>query len=213
MASTRLRAELCAAEQRLAAADPIMAQLIHNTGACQLGARKRDPFDTLVGSIVSQQLSVKAADTIFARLRAAAGGQPYLQPAALLQLSTEELRAVGLSRAKARYVQAVTEAQLSGELDWKAIRRADDETAITLLTRLPGVGRWTAEMLLIFQLDRLDIFAVGDLGLRRAVESLYRKGKPITDLGLKRITNRWRPVRSVASWYLWRHVDPETQTW
>ena len=98
-------------------------------------------------------------------------------------------------------------------LDWAAIDEADDETAIALLTQLPGVGRWTAEMLLIFQLDRLDIFAVGDLGLRRAVESLYRKGKPISALGLKRITNRWRPVRSVASWYLWRHVDPETQTW
>ena len=213
MARTRLQSELRAAEQLLAAADPVMAGLILATGACQLGARKRDPFDTLIGSIVSQQLSVKAADTIFARLRTAAGGHAYLKPATLLQLSTEELRAVGLSRAKARYAQAAATAQSNGTLDWAAIDEADDETAIALLTQLPGVGRWTAEMLLIFQLNRLDIFAVGDLGLRRAVESLYRKGKPISELGLKRITNRWRPVRSVASWYLWRHVDPETQTW
>ena len=205
--------QLRAAETALREADPVIGELVDRFGRCRIRPADKAPFDTLIGSIVGQQLSTKAAATIHARLMAAAGRNGAADPAALLSLDDDTLRGVGLSRAKDRYVRAAAQAQQEGELDWNALARLDDEQAISALIQLPGVGRWTAEMLLIFALGRLDVYAVGDLGLRRAVEGLYRKGKPVTDLGLKRITNRWRPYRSVASWYLWRYLDGETTLW
>lgn len=206
-------AELARAEAHLVETDPVMAELVSAHGPCRIDPAGNAPFDTLIGSIVGQQLSTKAAATIHARLMDAAGDGPTASPAALLALDEARMRASGLSRAKVRYVHAAARAQHDGDLDWAALAGQSDAAAIRSLVKLPGVGPWTAEMLLIFALGRLDIYAMGDLGLRRAIERLYRKGKPLTDIGLKRISNRWRPYRSVASWYLWRYLDGETTLW
>ncbi len=206
------RESLTQAEAFLGAADRTLAALIAEHGPCRLHLRAAEPFETLIASIVGQQLSSRAAAAIHGRLLALAGAPP-LTAEALLRLDAERLRGAGLSRAKVRYLRAAAEAQRDRRLDWARIAALDDEAAIRELVQLPGVGRWTAEMLLIFAFGRLDVYAFGDLGLRRTVERLYRGGRPLTDLGLRRITNRWRPYRSVASWYLWRYLDGETTLW
>jgi DNA-3-methyladenine glycosylase II len=154
-------------------------------------------FDVLVCSIVGQQLSVKAADTIEARLRALVG---ELTPSRLLNVDEDDLRSVGLSRSKVTYAQGLAHAFHSGEVDPYGLEKADDPIIRETLIALKGIGPWTAEMFMIFGLGHLDVWSPGDLGLRRAVEHYFGEYRD-------EIAERWRPYRSIAAWYLWEHSD------
>ena len=154
-------------------------------------------FDVLVCSIVGQQLSVKAADTIEARLRGLVG---ELTPQRVLAVDDDALRAVGLSRSKVTYTRGLAEAFHSGEINPVALEKADDPSIRETLIALKGIGPWTAEMFMIFGLGHLDVWSPGDLGLRRAVENYFGEYRD-------EIADRWQPYRSIAAWYLWEHSD------
>lgn len=209
-----IQRRLRAAEQHLAAVDPVMADVIARYGPCGLGAKVRDPFHTLCSSIISQQLSSRAADTIQARVMMALSAAEVLRPEHLLAASLDELRACGLSQAKAKWLRHLGEAAQAGTLDFEVLRTLDDEAAIEALDALPGIGRWTAEMFLIFAMHRLDLFAMDDVGLLRGLRMLYSKtNRPLAERTIRTVTRRWSPYRSVASWYLWRVADPVNVTW
>lgn len=209
-----IQSRLRAAEQHLAAVDPVMAEVIQRYGPCRLATRVRDPFHTLCSSIISQQLSSRAADTIQARVMASFAVVDALRPEHLATADLDALRACGLSQAKAKWLRHLGEAASSGALDFDALRALDDEAAIAALDALPGIGRWTAEMFLIFAMHRLDLFAMDDVGLLRGLKMLYSKtNRPLAERRILTITRRWSPYRSVASWYLWRVADPVNVTW
>jgi DNA-3-methyladenine glycosylase II len=212
--STRAIAqEVRAAEQHLTAVDPVMAEVIAKHGPCTLGAKLRDPFHTLCSSIISQQLSSKAADTIQARVMVGIGAARQITPLLLAAATHDQLRTYGLSNAKAKWLKALADAADAGTLDFRALQKLDDEAAIELLDALPGIGRWTAEMFLMFALNRMDLFAMDDVGLRRGVAMLYNKGRPVSDTRTLKIVKKWAPYRTVASWYLWRVADPVNEIW
>ena len=204
---------LAQAHRELARQCPTMRRLIRTHGPASIGSRRRDPFHVLASSIIGQQLSMKAADTIQGRVHALVGAKSRLKPEHLLSVSPEQLRSVGLSNAKAKWLQALSERTASGELSFKALATMEDEAAIETLDALPGVGRWTAEMFLIFALHRLDIFSLGDVGLRNGVNRLYNGGEKLDDRATLEIVARWAPYRSIASWYLWRHLENEPNSW
>ena len=184
-----------------------MADLIRRVGPCRLGAtRGADPFFLLLRAIVSQQLSTKAAATIFGRLCALfPNGSPT--PSRLLALDAATLRGVGLSTNKTRFVRDLAARVGDGRLDLNALDTADDAVALTALTDVLGIGTWTAEIFLLFQLRRPDILPVGDLGLLTAMQRLYRmRSRPTPKRALK-VAEAWRPHRSVAAWYLWRSLE------
>lgn len=199
------------ADQALSLADPVMADLVRRFGPCGLRRRARSAFEVLAASIISQQLSNKAAGTIQRRVEALLGGT--LDAAAFAAAEHEALRAAGLSNAKARWLKSLGEQAASGALRFRRLGHLEDEAAIRELDALPGVGRWTAEMFLIFALGRLDIFSMGDVGLRNAVNTLYNGGVKLDEAATAGITDRWAPWRSVASWYLWRLTDAEDSVW
>jgi DNA-3-methyladenine glycosylase II len=203
--------DILAAEKYLSRRDPVMKRLIARHKPCLLIGRRRDPFHVLCTSIVSQQLSTKAADTIQNRVMQHVGAKKHLQPAHIIEAQHDNLRACGLSHAKARWLRALAEQVHSGEFSFVKLKRMDDEAAIAALDALPGIGRWTAEMYLMFALHRLDIFAMDDAGLRRSVNRLYNKGEPLDEDGTLALTENWKPYRSVASWYLWRVIDGDIQ--
>jgi DNA-3-methyladenine glycosylase II len=189
------------AEKHLSSVCDVMAGLVVRHGPCLLPTITFRPFETLAGSIISQQLSVKAADTIERRVLAAIGG--VMAPEAILSVEAEALRACGLSNAKVRYVRALAERVRDGEIDFAGLaEEQDNETVIRSLVALPGIGRWTAEMFLIFGLKRPDVLALGDVGLQRSARMLYGGNRSLEELG-----TLWAPFRSYASWYLWRHLD------
>lgn len=201
------------AEQHLRRSDSRLAVLIDRYGPCTFGRRRRDPFHVLCTSIIGQQLSVKAADTIQARVATAVLAGARFMPAHFIDAEFDLLRSAGLSGAKSRWLVALAQAVHRGDLDFRKLRRMDDATAIATLDALPGIGRWTAEMFLIFALDRLDLFSMGDIGLRRSLDALYADGARLDDEATQAITGRWAPYRSVASWYLWRRIDGDNDTW
>jgi DNA-3-methyladenine glycosylase II len=192
------------AERHLGQSDPIMKQLIARHGHCPLAAREFQPFHMLANSIISQQLSTKAAATIKQRI-AEFIPLPF-EPERLLESSLERLRGAGLSQAKARYIRELAARVSDRRLLFEDLFDQDDEAVITALVEAPGIGRWTAEMFLIFGLKRLDILSVGDAGLQRAARLLYGKNRKSQTL-LPRVATKWRPYRSVASWYLWRSLE------
>jgi len=208
-----MRERLAEADRYLAKADPVLAPLIARHGPCRLGAKARDPFHILCTSIISQQLSTKAADTIQGRVEVLVEANPHLQPAHFKGVRHASLRKAGLSNAKARWIVEIARRVREGEFSFQALDRLDDEAAIEMLDALPGIGRWSAEMYLMFALDRLDIFAMDDVGLRRSVNRLYAKGRKLGDRRTLAITKAWAPYRSVASWYLWRLGDEEPSNW
>lgn len=186
------------AASRHLAKDDVMKQLIETHGPCPLAKTAYQPFKTLAGSIIGQQLSVKAASTISGRVQKISGGP--LSANRLHATSDTLLRSAGLSRAKTRYLKHLSESVVNRKLVFAKFRQLTDEEVIHHLTELPGIGRWTAEMFLIFGLKRQNILSCGDAGLRRAVNELY--GKDIEDFEAI-----WKPYCSIASWYLWEHVD------
>lgn len=195
--------QLRAAERELAASDPVMAQLIRRHGPCDRLRRHSQPaFHALVRAIISQQLSTKAANSIEQKLKTLLGLRQF-RAQALLLLSDAQFRACGFSAGKIRYVRGVAAAHLNGELSFRRLSRQDDATAMAALVALPGVGRWTAEMVLMFGMGRLDIFAPGDLALRRSMENLYTIAVDSDFSVYEQKALDWVPYRSVASWYLW----------
>jgi DNA-3-methyladenine glycosylase II len=195
-----------AAIHHLGTSDPALDGLIRVLGPLEYGLEP-DLWRSLVGAIVGQQLSVSAAATIRNRV-AALGAAGFPAPREILDAPDEILRACGLSRAKLRYVRDAAERWLAGEIDPRSLRSLPDEDVIESLVRVRGVGRWTAEMVLIFCLGRPDVLAVDDLGIRNAVQKTYGlPGRP-TAAELLEIGERWRPCRTFASLYLWRSLKP-----
>ena len=188
--------------------DPVLAALIRKHGPCGLAAAQRsDHFTALVRAITGQQLSTKAAATIFARL--AALMPDGVTPPSLSALSDEQMRGVGMSRQKAAYFRDLSEKVMSGALPLDSLDAMTDDEVIASLTAVKGIGRWSAEMFLMFRLHRPDVLPVGDLGIVNAVKSVYRlRKKPSADR-IRKIGESWRPYRSIASWYLWRSLDNE----
>ena len=190
--------------------DPVLAAIIRRHGPCALGdARDRfDHFAMLVRAIVFQQLSTKAATTIHDRLLLAMpGGGP--SPEALAGLSDEQFRGAGISRQKAAYLRDLGVKVTTGVVALDAVDTMSDEDVITALTQVKGIGRWTAEMFLIFRLQRPDILPLGDLGIVTAIQKAYGLRKKPTPQRMQKLGEAWRPYRSVASWYLWRSLDNE----
>lgn len=192
------------ARAALAAADPVMAALCARyRGEGLVG--QGDPFLTLARSIVAQQISVRAADSIWARLEALVG---VVSPPRVAARPEEALREAGLTRQKARYLRDIAAAFADGRIDPARWRAADDEAAIAALVALRGVGRWTAEMFLIFHLQRPDVLPLADIGVRRAVARHYGAAAGATAESIEACARRWRPWRTVAVWHLWRSLDP-----
>jgi len=173
--------------------------------------RRGDAFTTLARAIVGQQISVKAAQSVWNRLVKAtrAVGDPVVLPAArLARTRTTTLRTVGLSERKGEYLRDLARHFVSGRLDPSIWPAMDDETLITALTDVHGIGRWTAEMFLMFHELRADILPVGDIGLQNAMARLYFDGVRPAIAQMRDHAERWQPYRSVATWYLWRSLDP-----
>jgi DNA-3-methyladenine glycosylase II len=204
--------ELGRARRVLMRRDPVLRRIIRKHGACGITAgREADIFCGLVEAIVSQQLSTRAAATIYGRLRALmpGGGPPTAE--AILPLSDEILRSVGLSRQKASYLRDLSQKVVDGSLHTGSLAGMSDEEVVAELTRIKGIGRWTAEMILIFRLARPDILPVGDLGIVKAVRNAYGLRKTPDARRLLKIGETWRPYRSVASWYLWASLDNKSE--
>ena len=189
--------------------DPVLADIIRRHGPCGLAAAQRnDHFTALVRAIVGQQLSTKAAATIFARVIALMpGGIPT--PVAVAALDDERLRAVGLSRQKTLYLRDLCDKISTGALDLVRIEHLHDEDVIAALTQVKGIGRWSAEMFLMFRLHRPDVLPVGDLGIVNAIRRAYGMRKTPTPDRIRKIGDAWKPYRSVACWYLWQSLDNE----
>ncbi|MBZ5504242.1 MAG: DNA-3-methyladenine glycosylase [Acidobacteriia bacterium] len=192
------------AVDHLTKSDVILASIIARVGPCKL--TYRDPsFEMLARAIVFQQLSTKAATTIYGRLEEAAGGR--LTPEAVQNLSVGEMRRAGLSRQKLGYIRDLAEHALSGKVDFARLPAMSDEQVIEALTDIKGVGVWTAHMFLIFSLRRPNVLPVGDLGVRMAVQRAYKKRKLPTPKQIEQIAKGWHPYCSYAAWYLWRSLE------
>jgi DNA-3-methyladenine glycosylase II len=190
------------ARRLLARRDPVIRDLIRRHGPCGLAdAQHEDAFTALCHSIISQQLSTRAAATIAGRFDALFGGVPA--PAALAQVADGQLRAVGLSSQKIRYMRDLCARVTDGSVPLDKVNELADEDVIHSLTQVKGIGRWTAEMFLMFRLHRPDVLPVDDLGILKAVQRAYGLRKMPRAERLTKIGEPWRPYRSVACWYLW----------
>lgn len=192
----------------LAARDPVLAPLIAEIGPPNLRP-STNLFASLAGSIVGQQLSVKAAAAIRQRLDALMPDGRGLTPEGILARSFEELRAAGLSRSKATYLLDLATKVQQGKIDLATIATLDDEAIISELVQVKGIGRWTVEMFLIFALNRLDVLPVDDLGFRTALKRRYDLDALPKPAEIKRIAEPWAPYRSLGTWYLWRSLRNE----
>jgi DNA-3-methyladenine glycosylase II len=202
-------ADYARARRQLLRGDPILAALIKRHGPCGLAAAQRsDHFSALVRAITNQQLSTKAAATIYRRLTELMPGEDP-SPAALAGVTDEQLRGAGYSRQKIGYLRDLAAHALAGTLDLQTIHDLPDEEVIARLTQVKGIGRWSAEMFLMFRLHRPDVLPVGDLGIVNAIRTQYRLRKAPTPDRIRRIGAAWKPYRSVACWYLWRSLDNE----
>ena len=191
--------------------DPVLARIIASHPADIHLTRRGDPFTTLARAIVGQQLSVKAAQTIWDRFVAKTGdakATPPLDPARVAKARLPTLRSVGLSERKALYLRDLARHFVTGRLDPKVWPAQDDETLIASLVDVKGIGRWTAEMFLIFHELRADVFPVDDIGLQKAIALHYFSRRRPSTARMQKLGKTWRPYRSVATWYLWRSMDP-----
>jgi DNA-3-methyladenine glycosylase II len=192
------------ATRELAARDAVLKTLIGQFKGLALGSRG-DAFQTLARAIVGQQISVKAAQSVWNRLAAEV---KTVAPATLRKIDTARLRACGLSGQKAGYLLDLAGRFHSGALNTESWPKLDDEALISELTRVRGIGRWTAEMFLIFHMARPDVLPLADIGLQRAMSLHYNRGRAVTAQRMRKIGSAWAPWRSVATWYLWRSLDP-----
>jgi methylated-DNA-[protein]-cysteine S-methyltransferase len=198
-----------AAAAHVRAAEPALARVMDAAGPFALPIRKTaSPFLMLAEAIVHQQLSAKAAETIFARVRALAPRGAGPSPEAILRTPDAKLRGAGLSRAKLLALRDLARKASDGELPTLAqLRRMDDEAIVERLTRVRGIGRWTVEMLLIFRLGRPDVLPADDHGLRKGFAVAFRRRELPAPVAVEKRGARWRPYRTLASWYLWRAVE------
>lgn len=200
--------QLRQAEGSLARRDTVMRRLVGHYGPCAIRPHSRY-FETLVKSIVSQQLSTRAAETIFTRFRQLYPGSRIPKAELLLSSTDEELRGVGLSFQKIGYIRDLAARVAEGRLRLSQLPRLSDDEVIAALTEVKGIGVWTAQMFLIFSLARLDVFPVGDLGVRKAIQQQFELPALPGPAEMEALaaTRRWAPWRSVASWYLWRSLE------
>ncbi|MFI5353509.1 MAG: DNA-3-methyladenine glycosylase family protein [Candidatus Binatales bacterium] len=194
-----------AAITHLRTTDPVMARLIDQVGPFKL-ARHPEHFQALVRAIMFQQLAGAACQAIYDRFVALFPGASFPTPSQVLEASDEQLRGAGLSRQKLAYLKDLARHVGEDSLNFHRFPRMDDEEIIAELTRVKGIGRWTAEMFLMFNLRRPDVLPVDDLGFRTAAMKAYRMRQLPTPKQLRKLGERWRPYRSVAVWYLWQMV-------
>jgi DNA-3-methyladenine glycosylase II len=192
----------------LAKRDRVMRKLIPQFGEARLQSRG-DAFTTLARSIVGQQISVKAAQSVWDRFASLLPGPTHrLAPAAVMTLDVAEMRAAGLSARKVEYLQDLATHFESGTVHVKSWHGMDDEAIIEELVAIRGIGRWTAEMFLIFHLMRPNVLPLDDLGLLKGISMSYFSGEPVSRVEAREVGDAWAPFRSVATWYLWRSLDP-----
>lgn len=211
--------------------DPVLKALIRSNRKKKLQGR-RDPFVTLARAIISQQISVKAAATVWQRLvdatasikpasiesvsndcvtiESAAADFASIRPDAIAQMSMEQLRGCGLSGRKSIYLVELANHFLDGSLGTKTWQRLDDEQVISELIRIKGIGRWTAEMFLMFFMLRPNVLPIDDIGLQRAMRLQYNDGEPLSKPEMREIAENWQPWCTVATWFMWRSLDPKT---
>jgi DNA-3-methyladenine glycosylase II len=198
--------------RHLRRSDPALRKLIGQLGPLDLEARRRgrpaDAYGALLRSIVGQQLSTKAARSIYGRVTALFGDRTPT-PEELLAFDPESLRSAGLSRAKVAYMRSLAEHVATGELELDRLDELSDEEVGAELIAVKGLGRWTADMFLIFHLGRPDVLPVGDLGVRRAIERVYGLPALPSAAEMTELAEPWRPYRSLAALYLWRSLDNE----
>ena len=201
------------AHQLLSASSPRMVELIARSRRYNITpAVSIRPFDALAESIAYQQLNGKAAATIFGRVRALYPKAKWLDPEKVLATADEKLRAAGLSRAKTAAIKDLAAKTIDGTVpSGRALLRMSDDEIIARLTQVRGIGRWTVEMLLLFDLGRLDVWPVDDYGVRKGFAKTFGKRKLPTPKQLIKIGEKWRPYRSVAAWYFWRALDKSEQ--
>ena len=198
------------ADEHLRSVDHVLRALIDDRGPIDPEIDRRgsrpDPYEALARAIVGQQLSTKAARSIWERLVESLGGS-FPQPAGLLEADPESLRQAGLSWSKVGFLRDLAERAEDSRLDLEGLAELSDEDVIATLTEIKGVGQWTAEMFLIFHLARPDVVSTGDLGIRRAVQIAYGLDELPGPTDLERIAEPWRPHRTLACLYLWRSLD------
>lgn len=193
---------------RLCRADPALGEVIRRVGPCALApGGAENALDALARSIVYQQLSGKAAATIYGRFRTLFPAASFPAASAVLAVEEERLRACGLSRQKLSYLRSLCEHVDQGMIALDALGSLGDEEVIAALTRIKGLGRWTAQMFLIFHLGRLDVWPVDDLGVRKGLARVLGRAEPVTPAEARQHGERYRPYRSVAAWYLWRAAE------
>ena len=166
---------------------------------------RNDPFYSLCRSIIGQQISVKAADSIWLKFEKI---MKKIKPINLIKLSNAKLASIGLSRQKILYLKIIAKEFLNKTLDIKILQKMSDDEAIKSLVRIKGIGIWTAQMFLIFNLKRSNIFPFSDIGLIRAISRNYKKEYPLKKDELDYFKNKWHPYSTVATWYMWRSIDP-----
>jgi len=198
-----------AAHKHLTKVDPVMARLIRELGKCELKPEmRRSPFQSLVQAVAHQQLNGTAANTILTRFRKLFPGRTFPRPEDLAGVTDEQIRACGFSYAKIRAIRDIAEKTLSGVVPTsRAIVKLSDDEIIARLTEVRGVGRWTVEMLLIFQLGREDVLPVDDFGVRAGFQKAYKKRLMPKPKQLLAFGQRWRPHATTAAWFLWRAAD------
>jgi DNA-3-methyladenine glycosylase II len=194
--------------KHLAKRDRVMRKLIPQFGEARLSSRG-DAFTTLARSIVGQQISVKAAQSVWERLVALVEApSTRVAPAAVQSHSAEALRGAGLSQRKAEYLLDLARHFTGGSVHVRQWQQMDDEAIIEELVAIRGIGRWTAEMFLIFHLMRPDVLPLDDLGLLKGISQSYFSGEPVSRAEARELGEAWAPYRSVATWYIWRSLDP-----
>ena len=198
-------ADFARARRALMRRDPKLAAVIKRVGRCELAdGRTHDPFAALVRVIMGQQLSGKAAETIHGRLVALAAPAGGVNPASIRSLEAAALRSAGVSSQKIRYLYDLADHVGDGRLDLHALDGHPDEEVIAKITAVKGLGRWSAEMFLMFRLNRPDILPVGDLGIVKGMQRLFGMKRRPSAKTMERLAEPWRPYRSIASWYVWR---------
>jgi DNA-3-methyladenine glycosylase II len=180
-----------------------LAKIIDEIGDYEISLTK-NPYESLVEAIITQQLSGKAAESISKRFRGLFGRFP--KPAEVLKMPVSKLRSAGLSGMKATYIKDLSKRIESKRLKLESLKKMNDEEVIFYLTQVKGIGRWTAEMFLIFSLGRQDVLPVGDLGLRKGVQLLYGFDELPGGVEIEQIAQKWRPYRTVATWYIWKSL-------
>jgi DNA-3-methyladenine glycosylase II len=193
----------------LSKVDPVMRRLIEDVGSCSLKPKvRRSPFESLVRAIAYQQLHDKAAESILRRFMALFPGRRFPRPDDLLAMNASAIRKAGFSRPKIMALRDLASKTLDGVVPTsRAMKQWDDEAIVERLIEIRGIGRWTVEMLLIFQLGRPDVLPVDDFGLRNGFRIAYRRSSMPTPRQVFQYGERWRPFRTTAAWYLWRAVD------